>query len=48
MNDERRARAVHHFSESKNGVKLALNHKFRSRLVFKKTRRDLDLKSCNS
>jgi AraC family transcriptional regulator of adaptative response / DNA-3-methyladenine glycosylase II len=28
------ARAVHHFSESKNGVKLALNHKFRSQPRF--------------
>ncbi len=30
----RRSRAVHHFSESKNGVKLALNHKFRSQPRF--------------
>ncbi len=29
-----RTRAVHHFSESKNGVKLALNHKFRSQPRF--------------
>jgi iron complex outermembrane receptor protein len=27
-------RAVHHFSESRNGVKLALNHKFRSQPRF--------------
>ena len=34
MDDASDPRAVHHFSESKNGVKLALNHKFRSQPRF--------------